>query len=149
MELCLASGTDRAFILDLEQASFPLDEAATDESLKLRLIEAPQYFYILKKSENIIGFINGTCISGPELHHDSMTTHNPNGSILVIHSVVIKSNERRKHLGIRMIHKYISIMKNRKELIEIRLLTKPKFIPLYLMAGFAYNGQSSVVHGQA
>jgi hypothetical protein len=52
MELYLASDTDRAFILDLERASFPLDEAATDESLKLRLTEAPQYFYILKKSEN-------------------------------------------------------------------------------------------------
>ena len=149
MEFCLASDADRAFILELEQASFPLDEAATDESLKLRLAEAPHYFYILKKSENIIGFINGTCISGPELHHDSMTTHNPNGSILVIHSVVIKSTERRKHLGIRMIHKYISIMKNRKELNEIRLLTKPKFIPLYLIAGFEFIGSSSVVHGQA
>ena len=138
---------DRASILSLEVASFPADEAADDASLQLRLAEAGDYFYKLTKNGDLIGFINGTCIQGPNLEHDSMTSHVKMGPILVIHSVTVKESERRKYYALYMLHRYVSYMKQRKELKEIRLLTKPMNMNLYLQAGFKIVGISPIVHG--
>ena len=138
---------DRASILSLEVASFPADEAADDASLQLRLEEAGEYFYKLTRDGQLIGFINGTCIQGPNLEHDSMTSHVKMGPILVIHSVTVKECERRKYYALYMLHRYISYMKRRNELEEIRLLTKPLNMNLYLLAGFKIVGISPIVHG--
>ena len=140
---------DRASILSLELASFPEDEAADDTSLQLRLAEAGDFFYKLNRvcDGELLGFINGTCIQGPNLEHDSMTSHVKMGPILVIHSVTVRESERRKYYALYMLHRYISFMKQREELKEIRLLTKPLNMNLYLMAGFNIVGISPIVHG--
>ena len=149
MEFCPCSESDRQSILDLETSSFPPDEAADDDSIRLRLREAGDFFYALKEraTGQLLGFINGTCITGPELEHDSMTSHVANGPILVIHSVTVEKSHRRKGLAIYMLHKYISYMKKRGELREIRLLTKPLMMNLYIKAGFKIVGLSPIVHG--
>ena len=132
LNFSVCSQDDRASILSLELASFPADEAADDASLRLRLEEAGDYFYKLTRNEDLIGFINGTCIQGPNLEHDSMTSHVKMGPVLVIHSVTVKECERRKYHALYMLHRYISYMKQRRELKEIRLLTKPLNMNLYL-----------------
>ena len=146
--LIQALESDRAAILALEQAAFPEDEAASDESLQLRLEQASKYFFKLLSGKDIIGFVNGTRVPGPELHHDCMTSHVEDGPILVIHSVVIKAENRRTYLGLNMLLKYISYVKAANSGIkEIRLLTKPALVTFYMQAGFTFLGPSNVNHG--
>ena len=150
MQFSLATIDDLAEILALEEASFPPDEAATRESLTLRLQEAGPFFYKLANTEErgkIVGFVNGTLIRGPDLHEESMTTHASDGRILVIHSVTVNEADRRKYLGLHMLHKYISYMKKIPEVKEIRLLTKPYMMSLYLKAGFSLLGEWQGTHG--
>ena len=149
MEFSHCTPSDMEAVLELELNSFPADEAADVDSLQLRLDEAGDFFYVLKEHADgrILGFINGTCIVGPNLEHDSMSTHAIHGEILVIHSVTVRKSERRKGHALYMLHRYVSYMKKRSELKEIRLLTKPLMINLYLKAGFKIIGMSSIIHG--
>jgi len=139
---------DKAAILSLEQASFPADEAASDESLAMRLTTAPEYFYVYRTEDGeIVGFINGTCVANSDLDHDCMTSHVNGGPVLVIHSVTVKESCRRRRIGTLMLKKYISFMKEIPTLKEIRLLTKVRLVAFYLSCGFHFLGQSSIVHG--
>lgn len=136
-------------IFELESESYPEDEAATLDKIKFRLKYAPEYFYILKKDDIIVGFVNGTCIKELTIHHESMSDHVPNGKSLVIHSVTIKKEFRRKGLALHMLKLYLAIMKESLlQLIKIFLLCKANLLSLYMQAGFTFVKISPVVHGK-
>lgn len=54
-------------------------------------------------SDEILGFTCGTCSTNSTLTHESMSTHEAEGSLLCIHSVVIKQELRRQGLAVRML----------------------------------------------
>ena len=125
LRLCEISDIEQ--VLTLEQDSFPPDEAATFDSLMLRITEAPKFFYKLVDHENsseVIGFVNGTCIRGSVIYHDSMTSHIQGGETLVIHSVTITERKRRSGLGIRMLSEYINSIRLSTNVRRILLLSK-------------------------
>jgi len=135
----------------LEVASFPADEAAAEESMRMRIQVASCFFQVLLNSANkeIVGFVNGTCIAGEELHHDCMTSHVPEGTSLVIHSVTIAEAHRRKGLGAAMLNEYLEMLKIHfvDELDCVLLLCKPRLIAFYIACGFAVTKMSDVQHG--
>lgn len=146
--LTLACLEEKDTILRLEQESFPSEEAASDESLTLRLKEAQEYFYSLKIDDGeIIGFVNGTCVASSELDHDCMTSHVPGGPVLVIHSVTVDKRYRRRHIATGMLKKYLEYVSAIETLKEIKLLTKARLISFYLSCGFKLLGPSLVIHG--
>ena len=58
----------------------------------------------------IVGFINGTCTIHKEIHHDTMSFHDPSGSYLVVHSVTVARSHRRCGLGLAMLQDYIQYL---------------------------------------
>ena len=73
----------------LEAASYPADEAASREALAYRQREAGDFFRVVTvDGDDCAGFVCGTrCATFEE---ESMAAHDPAGSILAIHSVVVK-----------------------------------------------------------
>jgi guanine nucleotide exchange factor len=68
------------------------------------------------------------------IHHDSMSTHKPNGSTLVIHSVSVVPEMRRKKLGTDMLKRYMDNIVNNKDYTNISLvllLTHEYLVPFY------------------
>ena len=102
-------------IYALESESFPEDEAATLASITMRCTEAGDFFFVLMHKSAVIGFINGTLCEGEEILHDSMTEHVNTGSTLVIHSVTISSEYRRRGLAKSMLRLYV-----RRERVVLR-----------------------------
>jgi hypothetical protein len=49
----------------------------------------------------VVGFCCGTLSSAPSLTHESMATHEPDGTTLCIHSVCVGEGERRKGVATR------------------------------------------------
>jgi ribosomal protein S18 acetylase RimI-like enzyme len=134
-------------ISKLESIAFPSDEAASPEAIRQRLSEAGKFFYIYRLQSELVGFINGTCISTSSIHHDSMSTHDPNGSTLVIHSVTIDPKLHRKGLGTRMLKEYIPRIAKLVEIKQILLMAKAHMLSFYVDCGFSLVGLSNVEHG--
>lgn len=133
----------------LEAASYPLDEAASEATMAMRCRVAGAYFRVAKQENgSIVGFINGTCVSEAEIHHESMTSHVPGGQSLVIHSVCVDESHRKAGVGTRMLKQYISMLRDSEpQLKRVLLLSKAKLLEFYINCGFSVMRLSPVVHG--
>jgi len=138
----------------IEMEAFPADEAADLPGMRMRCQEANTFFTVLTQrqpetaSPTLIGYINGTLCAGSELHHESMSEHVPSGSTLVIHSVTIAHQYRRKGYARKMLLLYVDRLV--KQLLDVRLillLAHEYLLDFYKSCGFTVNGVSPVVHG--
>ena len=146
-----ANGRDARALFALEEASYPSDEAATLAGIVKRIDEAGDFFLVAEVDGEIAGFVNGTLTTSSELTHDTMSTHEPTGSLLCVHSVVVAPELRRKGLALSMLGRYLDGLKGSgpgARVREIRLLCKEVLRPLYEKAGFELVGPSKVVHGK-
>jgi GNAT superfamily N-acetyltransferase len=136
-------------ISKIEEDSFPEDEKATLEKITMRQETAGIYFRALVDSnDEVLGYVNGTCILENYITHESMETHNPHGQTLVLHSVTVKSDHRRKGEATFMLKAYLEAMKDVSIVQSILLLCKADLCRFYANCGFQMIGVSSVVHGQ-
>lgn len=93
--------------------------------------------------------VNATLAAEPPLTHSTMSTNDPNGKYVCIHSVVIDQGLRRRGLATQMLKSYIVAVREKKpELKGFLLICKEKLISFYEACGFTLIGKSSVVHGQ-
>lgn len=94
------------------------------------------------------GFVCGTLTTSKSLTDESMSTHEPTGTTLCIHSVVTHEPSRRKGLGRWMMRSYMSEVARAAYVHRVLLLCKEPLVPFYESAGFANLGESGVEHGQ-
>jgi len=114
-----------------------------------RLTHCAPYFYCLFAGEALIGFVNGTLTSKDHLTHDTMAKHDPNGSSLCVHSVVIDEKHRLLRLGTYMMRQYVEAIRSlQPEVEQILLICKKRLIGFYENCGFELLGPSHVQYGQ-
>ncbi len=70
----------------------------------------------LNEIGTVIGFITATRCT--DFTEESMKTHNPNGNLLAIHSVVIEEQYRNKGIGKSMIGNYIKVV---EEMMQVKI----------------------------
>jgi arylalkylamine N-acetyltransferase len=126
-----------AQIYHVQVASYPPDEAATLEKLRMRIEQAPGQFLVAlqlpQQTEagdgTIVGYACGTLSNDDCLTHESMSTHDPSGTLLCIHSVVIAQPLRRRGLGSRLLGAYVRYASAMApHAVEIRLLCKQQLV---------------------
>ncbi|KAA8491598.1 Polyamine N-acetyltransferase 1 [Porphyridium purpureum] len=140
----------------LEAASYPADEAASEERLEFRLRAAPQWF---RKAEwvsdepgvapRLIGYVVGTQSAG-ELTEASMASHDPIGDLLCVHSVVVDATFRRQGVASMMLIDYIAYIRSisySSTVQKVVLIAKADKCALYEKCGFTFVRESPVVHG--
>eukprot|EP00761_Pharyngomonas_kirbyi_P005689 gb/GECH01005694.1/.p1 GENE.gb/GECH01005694.1/~~gb/GECH01005694.1/.p1 ORF type:complete len:177 (+),score=36.46 gb/GECH01005694.1/:1-531(+) len=139
-------------ISKIEAASYPSDEAASTESLRYRMTQAPELFmgtYFIKENKKLIGYVCSTRAPGETLTHNSMFTHDLQGSLLCIHSVVVDAPYRRHGVATTMLKEYVQrIDGNPQGIKKMALLSKSYLVPFYESCGFSNEGPSPVEHGQ-
>uniref|UniRef100_A0A7S1ZSZ4 N-acetyltransferase domain-containing protein n=1 Tax=Ditylum brightwellii TaxID=49249 RepID=A0A7S1ZSZ4_9STRA len=156
----LATKHDIAKCYEIESASYPPDEAASLTSLTYRQQHATPFFLCAmlqnnnndddddneEKEETIVGFTCATkCRTFTE---ESMSTHDPNGTLLAIHSVVVEESYRRCGLASKMLQYYISAVKKQRTIERIVLLAKSHLLGFYVNCGFQVMRPSSISHGK-
>jgi GNAT superfamily N-acetyltransferase len=103
----------------------------------------------IKEGHGVSGYVCGTLTKRERLTHESMQTHDDDGTVLCIHSVCVSSSLRRQKIGLRLLKAYISTIKLvRPNVRSVRLIAKPYLIPFYELAGFKVVGPSDIVHGK-
>ena len=132
----------------LEEASYPADEAATFDKLRMRQAQAGEFFYGGYSTDGLLkAFVCGTLTADDTLTEDSMSTHEPSGKTLCIHSVVTASEMRRQGVGSWMMKAYVAKVAEETRVRRILLLCKTTLIGFYEGAGFTNLGESDVEHG--
>lgn len=188
-----SSGIDALYAL--EAASYPPDEAATRSKLEFRAKHASDFFLVAEAQRDtwqarllaqheasspptttfqavqadeplpLVGFICGTTTGGEELTEETMSTHDPQGHHLCIHSVVVAGALRMQGLARFMLASYIKHVVDRNRfaaaaaaagkegrttaITRVSLLTKPKHLALYAGANgpFTLVGPWAGEHG--
>ena len=127
--------------------------------MHFRQAQAPAFFLGLfdgssssssSKPPTLLAFINGTLCTATELQHETMSQHDPNGSTLCIHSVVVQPTHRRTGLATGFLTRYAARVLDEHPtlLLRLRLITKAANIALYQRCGFHFLRVSPVVHGK-
>ncbi|KAG7361981.1 YCII-related protein [Nitzschia inconspicua] len=167
---------------EIESASYPSDEAASWESLILRQEQAGEYFLICTipsvsgspnkddDDDTIVGFVCATRCN--EFTEESMSSHDPMGRLLAIHSVVVDEPYRNRGIAKAMLRHYVNRIQQEQQqqyhsprgvssssssssleevppIIEsMVLLSKKHLLGFYVQCGFFVNRPSPIVHGQ-
>lgn len=135
-------------ICKLEKESYPADEAASPEKLKYRLNTASSFFLGAFQDSELIGYVTGTLSNSDVVTEESMSHHEPAGSTLCIHSVVVKPTFQRQGVATKLLQHYLQMLKE-SGVPKAALLCKPKLCPLYEKVGFKNQGQSATCHGKS
>jgi predicted PhzF superfamily epimerase YddE/YHI9/predicted GNAT family N-acyltransferase len=168
----LCTANDIPVCYDIESSSYPMDEAASLSSLQYRQQNASSYFmcavvgrssmsnvdvdvddgnHVISDSgtDTVIGFICSTrCHT---FTHDSMSIHVPDGTLLAIHSVVMKETYRRRGIATQMLQQYIQMIQSiniKSRPKKIVLLAKSHLLSFYVNCGFQVLQPSSITHGK-
>ena len=116
-------------------------------------------------ARSIVGYVCGTLASGDVLDESTMSSHDPSGDVLAIHSVCVDERFRRRGVAASALAHYVARWivhdDTRREndddddttttptkVRRVRLLCKENLIPFYeRYGGFALEGASAVEHG--
>lgn len=107
---------------------------------------APDLFLGAYDQKRLIGFICSTLSESESLTHESMTTHNPEGKTICIHSVCVDPGYQRQKVGSALLEEYVRRWTN-GPYDGISLIAHEELINFYVAAGFKLIGESEVVHG--
>lgn len=133
--------TDIPACSEIEAASYPADEAASKSSLQYRQHHAARYFLcavtgVDDDNDTVIGFVCGT-----KCHvftHESMSVHEPAGTALAIHSVVVDKAYRRRGIATHLLREYVLRIASEPEdrPAKMILLAKAHLLTFYVNCGF-------------
>lgn len=131
--------------------AYPADEAGSFEAFTYRQSIAPGLFlgaYDQNDEQRLrlLGFICSTLSKSESLTHESMSTHDPEGKTICIHSVCVDPTHQRKKLGSALVEEYIRRWTD-GPYDGISLIAHEELIKFYVTAGFKLIGKSEVVHG--
>lgn len=151
MNIRNATIDDLKAIAAVEAECFPVEEAATEESIRKRLTVYPNHFWLLEDEGKLVGFVNGMVTDKPMLcdeMYENAELHNENGQWQMIFGVDTIPEYRRQGCAEKIIKKVISDAKEqgRKGLV---LTCKDKLIHFYAKFGFKNEGISKSTHGGA
>jgi ribosomal protein S18 acetylase RimI-like enzyme len=149
VKLRRAEPADVDRLADLEARSYPADEAASRETLAYRVENAPECFLLAEDEDGgLLGFVCGKLTSSEHLTAAAMGTHEPEGTRLGIHSVVIDPERRRSGLGTQLVGGYLERVAADLPAVDTALLIcKEHLKGFYGSNGFQLVGLSEVVHG--
>ena len=143
-----ATPEDIPLCLEIEERSYPSDEAASLSSLVYRQEYAPDFFRCAIVEGKVVGFVCATRCAA--FDHESMSTHNAEGPLLAIHSVVVQEEFRRQGVATKMLRDYIATVEAMQDggVETMVLMAKNHLLGFYVKAGFAVLRLSDIVHGQ-
>ncbi|KAF9093450.1 hypothetical protein BGX23_003322 [Mortierella sp. AD031] len=178
LEYKLVSDEQVSLAYAIEIQEYIESEAASLKNLVFRQQVAPELFlgcYLRHQQDHdedktstdngdnnddstLVGYIVSTLASGDRLTHASMSSHDPNGDAVCIHSVCVSKAFQRRGIATKMLRQYLlhlqQISASRRAsdagtpiMKRVLLIVHEHYIGLYAGVGFVLVGKSDVEHG--
>lgn len=149
MNIRNATTNDLQKIVNVESICFPETEAASENTLKNRLMVYPNHFWLLEDEETLVGFVNGM-VTNESILNDEMfknaNLHDENSDWQMIFGVTTIPEYRKQGCAEKLLNKVIHDAKTqgRKGLV---LTCKEQLLHYYEKFGFVNEGMSESTHG--
>jgi ribosomal protein S18 acetylase RimI-like enzyme len=141
------SDLDQCFAV--ESAGFHEEEAASRESIQIRIETFPQGFLVAELDGRIIGMINSASTNKDDISDEElkkMVGHDTDGQNLVVFSLVVLPEYQKQGIARQLMLRFIEEA-DRLGKKKILLMCKSNLIEYYERMGFSHIGLSSSTHG--
>ncbi len=135
----------------VEIAGFPPEEAATRDTIQLRIDTFPQGFLVAEVDQHIVGMLNSAATHKDDISDEELKQligHDVNGKNMVVFALAVLPEFRRRGIARQLLVHVIELARQaNKE--NVLLMCKQYLIPYYAGLGFTHVGLSKSTHGGA
>lgn len=135
----------------VETSAFPPEEAATRETIQLRMQAFPEGFLVAQIDGRVIGMLNSGVTDKDDISDEELKQligHHPDGRNMVVFALAVLPEYQKQGIARQLMARFVEEARQRgKE--NILLLCKQHLIPYYERLGFSHGGLSKSTHGGA
>jgi ribosomal protein S18 acetylase RimI-like enzyme len=135
----------------VETSGFPPEEAATRETIKLRIDMFPQGFFVAEAEGRVIGILNSAATDKDDISDEELKQligHIPHGKNMVVFALAVLPEYQKRGIANRLMSRFVEDARERKK-ENILLMCKQHLIAYYERMGFVHIGLSKSTHGGA
>jgi ribosomal protein S18 acetylase RimI-like enzyme len=135
----------------VETSGFPPEEAATKETIKLRLETFPQGFFVAEIDGRVVGILNSGATDKEDISDEGLKQligHDPNGKNTVVFALAVLPKFQKRGIARQLMARFVEEAQARKK-ENVLLLCKQHLVAYYERIGFAHVGLSKSTHGGA
>ena len=135
----------------VEESGFLPEEAASLETIQLRMEMFREGFLVAESHGKVIGMLNSGATDKDDISDEELKQligHNPDGQNLVVFALAILPDFRNQGIARKLMSKFVDEARACKRK-NILLLCKQELILYYQKLGFEHMGISSSQHGGA
>jgi len=145
----LPKDLDACFLV--ETAGFPPEEAASRETIQLRIDTFPQGFFVAEIEGRVVGMLNSAATHKEDISDEELKQligHDPAGKNMVIFALAVLPEFQKRGIARRLMTGFMEEARRcRKE--KVLLMCKRHLIAYYESMGFIHAGLSRSTHGGA
>ena len=135
----------------VETSGFPPEEAATRETIKLRLETFPLGFLVAELNGKVVGILNSAATDKDDISDEELKQligHDPDGKNMVVFALAVLPEFQKRGISSQLMVRFVEeAHEHKKE--NILLLCKQHLIAYYERLGFDHVGLSKSTHGGA
>lgn len=145
----LPADLDECFLV--ETSGFPPEEAATRETIKLRIDRFPEGFLVAELDGKIVGILNSAATDKDDISDEELKQligHDPHGKNIVVFALVVLPAFQKRGIARQLMARFIKEVRARSK-ENVLLMCKSHLIAYYQKMGFIHVGLSKSTHGGA
>ena len=135
----------------VEASGFSPEEAASRETIQLRIEIFPQGFFVAELDGRIVGLVNSAATNKDDISDEELKQligHDINGRNMVIFALAVLPEFQKRGIAKQLMLRFIEeARQNKKE--KVLLMCKKYLVAYYEGMGFTHAGLSKSTHGGA
>ena len=135
----------------VETAGFLPEEAATRETIKLRIDMFPEGFLVAEMDGRVVGILNSGATDKDDISEEELKQligHDPAGKNMVVFALAVLPEFQKRGIARQLMSSFVEeALERGKE--NVLLLCKQHLIAYYESMGFTHTGVSRSTHGGA
>jgi len=143
--------SDLDHCIEVETSGFPSEEAASPETIKLRIENYPQGFLVAELDGQLVGMLNSAATHKMDISDEALKQligHDPEGINMVVFALVVLPKYQKRGIARMLILRFAEESRGLKK-ENILLLCKQPLVKYYQSLGFEHLGLSKSTHGGA
>ena len=144
-------GKDLDACFAVETSGFPPEEAATRQTIKLRIDRFPQGFLVAEVNGRVVGILNSATTNKSDIADEELKQligHDPDGKNMVVFALAVLPEFQKQGIARQLMSRFVEESRQRKK-ENVFLLCKQHLIAYYERMGFRHVGLSKSTHGGA
>jgi ribosomal protein S18 acetylase RimI-like enzyme len=145
----LPQDLDECFLV--ETSGFPPEEAATRETIRLRIDTFPQGFFVAEMDGRVVGMLNSASTDKADISDEELKQligHDPHGKNMVVFALAVLPEYQKRGIARQLMSRFVEVARQQQKQ-NVLLMCKRHLIAYYESMGFALVGLSQSTHGGA